>query len=832
MFSTPGNKIGENHVPYVFHVDDIAGDYISEVHLGRKGVSLSNLHSFDVPVPEFFVISPKVFTDFVKRVFEEKKDELLRDENPEPREISNLFQRFDFDNQVKSELLREYTKLSGFSDAWVSVRSSVYYNLSKEVSFSDVFATELNVRGFNNVIRSIKNIYASLFTDEAVMYAVREGVELSDVSLAVVIQKMVHSEISGTCFTVDPVTLNTAQMSMEAVFGLGDVIANGEITPDTYYLHKKNLEVYEKHISPQEWMKVRSLNEKGGFEKIKISPSWSHRQKLEDRYVEEVAKICLLIEDKLGDSVDVEWVLSGGRVWILQYKAAYSKMSYMTHHVQYGGYAFVANSVGAVIKEMLGRKLEVESMAAKALMEAQKLVEKEAVASDLLSVKEEVKPEKPAVKVFAGGIGASFGENQGKVHLVMNALDSVTKDEILVMKEFDSSLADLVIKSGGVISEVGGITSEVAILCREFSIPAIVGVTQASEHLKSGDIVKIDGTSGSVYLINQARVEEIAVAQQIQSKKAEQEFVTALPESKMAQVVQTTPVLPKSATKVFVTPKKLEILPEYSMGDGVVMVDIDKVITDFGKHPADIAVSGKYKTYAPEVVTPLVTLAQSAGTNEVIVTLGMGKVSDFRDLPKGNEYESEESRASSRGVGRYLKSKKSLDVVLRLVRRMRNINHCRNISLALYAPQNGMQMKELKKDISSRGLRRGSSFNLYAVVENPAEVILADDILDAEIDGIILDTPTLAKHMFNLPLEGKNSIYDLSAGSILKIVDALNGSVKHRGKKFIVLCEDNKELLKHSVSIGAYGVAVSHDYLVDAKQLVVEQEAKIILSLS
>ncbi|MCC7289982.1 PEP/pyruvate-binding domain-containing protein, partial [bacterium] len=250
MFSTPGNKIGENHVPYVFHVDDIAGDYISEVHLGRKGVSLSNLHSFDVPVPEFFVISPKVFTDFVKRVFEEKKDELLRDENPEPREISNLFQRFDFDNQVKSELLREYTKLSGFSDAWVSVRSSVCYNLSKEVSFSDVFATELNVRGFNNVIRSIKNIYASLFTDEAVMYAVREGVELSDVSLAVVIQKMVHSEISGTCFTVDPVTLSTAQMSMEAVFGLGDVIANGEITPDTYYLHKKNLEVYEKHISP------------------------------------------------------------------------------------------------------------------------------------------------------------------------------------------------------------------------------------------------------------------------------------------------------------------------------------------------------------------------------------------------------------------------------------------------------------------------------------------------------------------------------------------------------------------------------------------------------
>src|SRR5690606_485208 len=107
-------------------------------------------------------------------------------------------------------------------------------------------------------------------------------------------------------------------------YGLGDVISLGEITPDTYLLNKKDLSTVEKHISPQEWMKVRTMKQakkmSQGIEKIKISKGWSHKQKLGDRDIEEISKIALVIEDRTGEPQSIEWVLSGGRFWILQNK--------------------------------------------------------------------------------------------------------------------------------------------------------------------------------------------------------------------------------------------------------------------------------------------------------------------------------------------------------------------------------------------------------------------------------------------------------------------------------------------------------------------------------
>lgn len=833
MFSTPGNKALESGNSLLFHMDDIAPEFANESNLGRKGTSLFALHSFDVPVPEFFILSPQIFSDFVKKVLDEKGDELLSKGNPDTRDILNAFHRFDFDNSLKSEILKEYTKLSGFSDAWVSVRSSVCAVGYPEVSFSGVFSTELNIRGFNNLLKSIKSIYASMFTDSAVMYAVREGVELADVKLSVIVQKMVHAEISGTCFTLDPVTLNPDRMSIEAVYGLGDVIANGELTPDSYYLIKKNLEVYEKHISPQDWMRVRSLsNTSGGFEKISISPSWSHRQKLEDKYIQEVAKISLLIEDKKNDHVDVEWVLAGGKVYVLQYKHAYTKQSYLTHHVQYGGYSYVANSVGQVLTELIGRKNQAKEMIENSMQEAQKLVmqantavpREEKVEEPIQIVKEEL-----PIQALISGIGVSFGKSKGIVHILKDPLDSVSKKNILLIDEYNSSFASSILKSSGVIAVNGGLTSDVAILCREFGIPAIVGVTTALEVIHEGDEIELDGNSGSIYMIDQAKVEEITVAKEIISKNIE--FITAKPESKMEKgqsPAQTMVNNVHTATKLYSDSQNMR----YEQGsDGMVFIDLDQVMINFGKHPTEVLEDGKYKKYAEEIVVPIVKIAQEYSPNEVVIVIGKGTTDEFNKIAKRKDTESMEDRYATNGVARYLKNKKSLEVAVRLVKRLRNVNHCRNISLGVYAPQSGIFMKEIKKEISARGLRRGSSFNIFAVIENPSEVILCEDILDAEIDGIIVDTTTLAKRVFNLPLNHKDVVYDLGAGSILKILDSVSSSVRKMGKKLIVTCEDNKDILKYSVNKGAYGVIVSPDYLYNARKIVAEQEAKIILSV-
>ncbi len=829
MFGIPGNKREEQIDIMVSHLEDINDSYASENSLGRKGLSLYKLHNFDVPISDLFIISPQIFAEFVRKVLSSKYgEEILKEKNPEPREILMAFHKVDFEEDIKKEILKEYTKLSGFSDAWVSVRSSTCAPTYPDVSFSGVFSTELNVRGFNNLLKSIKSVYASMFTDSAVMYAVREGVELADVKLGIVVQKMVHAEVSGTCFTLDPVTLSNENLSLEAVYGLGDVISLGEITPDTYQLRKKNLEILEKHISPQDWMKIQSLNsEKGGFEKISISSTWSHRQKLEDKYIQEVSKISLLIEDKVGESVDVEWVLSGGRIYVLQYKPAYTKQSYLSHHVQFGGYSYVANTVGQVISELSTRNVQREEMIENSMHQAQMLIEKQ------IEKKEEVvehKPveaiSKPLIQSLTSGIGVSFGQVKGVAKIISTPLDKVEKENILLISEYDSSLSPLILKSSGVISVGGGLTSELAILCREFGIPAIVGIADLLEKVHEGDTVEIDGNSGSVYMVNRAKIEEIAVAKEIIAKKQEAQFVTSKVETKMEQIDDLPNIL--TATKIYIDGNSSEFV---SNSDGIMFVDMDKVILSYGKHPADVVADGEYKKYAQEVIQPILNVASSYSPKEVVVVIGKGTVADFKKIGKAENSENSELVGSIKGATRYLGNKKALDVVVRLIKRIRNIHGLRNVSIGVYQPQGGNLMKEIKKEISARGLRRGSSFNIYAVFENPAEVIMCEDILDAEIDGVVIDTPTLARHVFSLPLTGKDVVYDLSSNSIFRIVDSISQSTKARGKRFVVFVEDNKELVKYCVSKGVYGIVVPPVYLNTAKKLVSDQEAKIILSV-
>ena len=602
-------EAAQNSKQKIFNWEDVDLKDVNELLVGRKALSLFELHNFDAPVSDFFAIATSVYDEFVKRVFLEKGKEFLENGNPEYKEVLHFFSKYDFDDELKKEILTNYTRLSGFSDAWVSVRSSVSYPKGSGISFSGVFNTKLNVRGFANLIDAIKQVYASLFTDSAVMYATREGVELADVKLGIVVQKMVHAEVSGVAFTLDPVTLDPTKMSIEAVYGLGEVISNGEITPDSYHLEKKDLTIYEKHIAPQEWMKIRNLSDtKTGVEKITISPSWSHRQKLEDKRILEVAKIALLIEERYGTPVDIEWVIGGGRVSVLQAKKAMQNQSVLSHHIQFDGYSYVANTVKGVIEEIIGRN-EVRE---KVMTDATNLVLKEAVEQKpVYSAKADipVAHEPVGVDAILTGIGASFGQFKGVAVVIKSPIVDIKKENILVISEFDRSLSDLIFKSGGVICEKGGATSDIAILCRELGIPAVVGIPTAMEVLHTGDTLVIDGNTGSIFRLDEAKQEQVKIVKEMVEKLEKQEeevkqeqaptFVQVEDNKEEIKLVD----LPKTATKVYVAKKKnLNVSSEVVSSDGVALLDLDKVMIDFGRHPVAFLAEGKYKEYSEKVL--------------------------------------------------------------------------------------------------------------------------------------------------------------------------------------------------------------------------------------
>ena len=461
-----------------------------------------------------------------------------------------------------------------------------------------------------------------MFCDDVVAYASRMNIDISDVKMAVVVQKMVQSEVAGIIYTEDPISQDNTKLNIEAVYGLGDVIALGEITPDTYLLNKKDLSTVEKHIAPQEWMKVRTMKQakKGtqGIEKIKISKGWSHKQKLSDRDIEEISKIALVIEDKSNEPQNVEWVLSGGRFWVLQNKPVRYKS--LDYKIQNEGVLTVRANIREEILGFLEKYRSKDEMISSAMTEAKKIVKKsndediKRLEKLIYQAKKELdtelaKEETKKEDFVISGIGASFGIVTGKINIVDAPVDKkFTKSDILLIKKYSSEMEGMILSSGGVLMETGGLTSDTAILCREFKIPAVVGATSASSLLRNGDFVKLDGNSGTVYKSEKLEKELEKELHPVAGAYAKGEVSVKDKEKlELGNEDTSTPpkdiTLPPTATKVFsMVDRDSKKLFDY-VGDsnGIVYIDLDKIMIQDGRHVLQYVHEKKFLDYTKKV---------------------------------------------------------------------------------------------------------------------------------------------------------------------------------------------------------------------------------------
>ena len=835
--------------PKVFFFEDYSAKELNENKVGRKGLSLFKLKDMDVPVPEFFVVSSDVFVEHSLKVFKGNKEKLLgKGKNPEAFEIESMMVNEILDKEAQEEILSAYTRLSGFTDAWVSVRSSVVFPNDKDVSFTGIFSTELNVRKYDELLPSIKRIFSSMFSDDVVAYAKRMNIDISDVKMAVVVQKMVQSEVAGIVYTVDPISQEKTKLNIEAVYGLGDVISLGEVTPDTYLLNKKDLSTVEKHIAPQEWMKVRTMKQvkkmNQGVEKIKISKGWSHKQKLSDKDIQEISKISLVIEDRSGEAQNIEWVLSGGRFWVLQNKPVRFKS--LDFEVQS---EFVVNVRSNVREEILGFIEKFESkdqMISSAMTEAKKIVQKnndeeiKRLEELIVQAKKELdvelnKPETKREDFVISGIGASFGTVTGKINIVDGpVVKKYTKGDILLIKRYSSEMEGMILSSGGIIMETGGLTSDTAILCREFKIPAVVGAATASSLLEDGDIVKLDGNSGTIYksskLVDEIKKELHPIADvyargdvTLKDLSDEEGDNTSSPPKDFT--------LPPTATKIFslVDQQPKELFDFVGNSNGLVYIDLDKIMIEDGRHILQYVEDKKFVDYSKRICNTILEYVNLVKGDEVIISIGSAKVKDFRGLVGGKKNEDESLSSDAFGAIHYANNPELLKRVARIIRKLRNVYKKRNISLAVHAPMNEDVVREIKKLLLSEKLRRMSSFNLYVILDNPSEIILVDEIVNTNLDGVILNTPRVAKQMQGFKVDEKDAKYDLARSSIFKVLDNINYSVKGKTGKVIVIVENSKPLLKYCVQAGVYGVCVSPEDISDARRIVADEEGKIIL---
>ena len=194
-----------------------------------------------------------------------------------------------------AEIFKYYKKLNGvMDDALVAVRSSATAEDLPTASFAGQQETYLNVKGEANLLLKIKNAWASLFQARAIFYRHEKKFDHLKLGIAIPVQKMVESEKSGVMFTIDPTTNNKTKIVIEAIWGLGEYIVQGKVTPDHYEIGKKDFSILLKNIAEQKIMykKVGTVNKE-----VKVEKKLQNKQKITDNQVIEVAKIGKKLEE-------------------------------------------------------------------------------------------------------------------------------------------------------------------------------------------------------------------------------------------------------------------------------------------------------------------------------------------------------------------------------------------------------------------------------------------------------------------------------------------------------------------------------------------------------
>ena len=293
--------------------------------VGGKGRSLAEMVRAGLAVPDGFYISTAAYQRYIHE--NDLQAAIIDLAKPEIGEytlsfdaassaIQALFDKASLADAMVAEILAAYGALAGDNPA-VAVRSSANAEDLPDMSFAGQQDTYLNVSGEQAVVAAVRDCWASLWTPRAISYRHEMGIEQDVVAMAVVVQLMVPSDVSGILFTANPATGERSEMIINASFGLGEAVVGGQVTPDTYILDRVSLAAKETIIGSKEQKIIADGNQ--GTRLEDIAESERGQSSLSDAAIRELASLALETEVHFGGvPQDIEWAFSGGKLWMLQ----------------------------------------------------------------------------------------------------------------------------------------------------------------------------------------------------------------------------------------------------------------------------------------------------------------------------------------------------------------------------------------------------------------------------------------------------------------------------------------------------------------------------------
>lgn len=418
--------------------------------VGGKGANLGEMTRAKFPVPNGFVVTSTAYFHFIKEnQLTTKIRHLLETIHPDKPEtlqqasvlIKRVIMQGEMSDTVISEIISAYKLMGPMMNTLVAVRSSATAEDLPNASFAGQQETFLNVSGEANLLLKVKAAWASLFEARAIFYREEQHFNHFKVGIAIVVQKMVASEKSGVMFTIDPVTNDKTKIVIEAIYGLGEMIVQGQVTPDHYEVSKSDFSILDKVIEKQEKM----LTKAGASNKeVRVPELERKRQKITNDQIVKIAHLGKQLEKHYYFPQDVEWAIEGDDIYIVQTRP---------------------------ITTIKGKE------------------------------EKEEKTDLSKMQAILSGSPASPGIASGPVRVITSVKEvgKVLAGEVLVAPQTNPDYVPAMKKAAAIVTERGGRTSHAAIVSRELGIPAVVGAEGATKKLKEGEVVTVNGKEGLVY---------------------------------------------------------------------------------------------------------------------------------------------------------------------------------------------------------------------------------------------------------------------------------------------------------------------------------------------
>jgi pyruvate,water dikinase len=760
---------------------EISKDDIPKV--GGKGANLGELTKAGLPVPEGYCVTAEAYYYFLDKT--KIRDKILealsgldvsktKDLNESAKKAKNLILKSKIPAEIEKEIKKAYQKLGEGKNIYVACRSSATAEDLPDASFAGQQATFLNVSGGDAVVKAVLGCWASLFEPRAIFYREEKGFDHFKVGIAVPVQKMVQSEKSGVMFTIDPVDNNQEKITIEAGYGLGELVVLGAITPDRYWVDKKTLKILDKEINSQDWMLVRG--EKGKGKKVQIqeagdegvnvrmdvSKDKKDKQKLTDEEIIKLAEIGKKIEDHYSFPQDTEWAFEEGKIYMLQSRP-------------------------------------VTTMA----------VTKSKKKTGTASTKE----------IILKGAGASFGQSSGPVRIILKVEDSdkINEGEVLVTEMTTPDFVPAMKKSAAIVTNTGGRTCHAAIVSRELGIPCVVGTSEATKKLKDGEIITVDGAKGLIY------EGELEAPEQVKKEEGS------------TTVVEQSPV---TATKVYVNLAEPEMAEEVAQKpvDGVGLLRAEFIIAAMGEHPRKMMEEGRSEEFVEKLADGLSTFASAFAPRPVIYRATDFKTNEYRNLAGGDKYEPHEENPmiGYRGCFRYIKEPDLFKLEIAAIKKVREEQGLNNLHLMIPFVRTIDEMVKVKKILTGEGLERSNDFKLLIMVEVPSTVILIDEFCELGIDGVSIGSNDLTQ--LTLGVDRDSSILaeefdERNEAVLLSLKKVIEACQRH--KVTVSICGQAPsvypEITEFLVEAGMTSVSVNPDVIDQTRKLIASVEQKILL---